>query len=242
LFKSEELDLTTVLEDKIDGLKQQLITMAGIVEEMIAGSIKALANRDPALAETVIKRDEDRVNRLEVENQDAAINLIALHQPEAKDLRTIAMVVMINDVLERLGDHAVNIAQAAQYLISRPQVKPLIHIPKMADHAIAMLKDSLDAFSRADSELARSVCARDNAVDELNLVVRSELIATMVADSGTIERALKLILISLNLERIADLATNIAEDVVYMTTGEVIKHGRGAVTCAEPAAPPPSDH
>jgi len=216
--------------------------MAGIVEEMIADSIEALVNRDPALAETVISQHEDHVNRLEIENQDTAINLIALHQPEAKDLRTIAMAVMINDVLERLGDHAVNIAQAAQYLIPRPPVKPLVHIPQMADQAVAMLKDSLDAFTRTDPELARSVCARDNAVDELNLSVRSELIATMVADSGTIERALKLILIALNLERIADLATNIAEDVIYMTTGEVIKHGRGAAPSTDPAAPPSSDH
>lgn len=219
--------MTTVLEDKIAELRQQLITMAGIVEEMIANSVRALVNKEAALAETVLSRDEDRVNRLEVENQDAAINLIALHQPEAKDLRTIAMIVMINDVLERLGDHAVNIAQGAQYLIARPQVKPLVSIPKMADQAVAMLKDSLDAFTRGDPELARSVCARDNAVDELNLSVRSELITTMVADSGTIERALKLILISLNLERIADLATNIAEDVIYMTSGEIIKHGKG---------------
>lgn len=219
--------MTTVLEDKIAGLKQQLFTMAGIVEEMIASSIKSLVNRDASLAERVIRQDEDRVNRLEIENQDVAINLIALHQPEAKDLRTITMIVMINDVLERLGDHAVNIAQAAHFLVERPAVKPLVDIPKMADLAIGMLKDALDAFTRNDEELARSVCGRDNAVDELNRVVKSELISCMIADTGTIERALKLVMVSLNLERIADLATNISEDVVYMASGEVIKHCKG---------------
>jgi len=217
--------LTTVLEEKIAELKQQLITMAGIVEDMIATSIKALVDRDESLLARVLGPDEDRTNRLEVENQAAAINLIALHQPEASNLRTVTMVVMINDVLERLGDHAVNIAEAAQFLIPRPQVKPLVDIPKMADQAIAMLKDSLDAFIRSDPELARSVCTRDTAVDDLNHQVRAELISYMTRDPGTIERALKLLMVSLNLERIADLATNIAEDVIYMTEGKVIKHG-----------------
>jgi phosphate transport system protein len=234
--------LTTVLEEKIAGLKQQLFTMAGIVEEMIANSVKALTSRDATLTERIVGQDETRVNQLEVENQDVAINLIALHQPEAKDLRTITMVVMINDVLERLGDHAVNIAEAAQFLVTKPAVKPLVDIPKMADLAIAMLKDSLDAFTRGDAELARSVCARDNAVDELNRLVKAELITYMIADSGTIERALRLIMVSLNLERIADLATNISEDVVYMTSGEVIKHCKGSPAPDAPAGPSPADH
>lgn len=217
----------TVLETRIAELKEQLLGMAALVEEMVANSIKALVTRDAALAELVIKTDEPRVNRLEVENQDSAINLIALYQPEASDLRMITMIVMINDVLERLGDHAVNIAEAAQFLIDRPPVKPLVDIPKMADVAVSMLKDSLDAFTRADPELARAVCARDNVVDELNRVVKSDLITCMVADSGAIERALRLIMVSLNLERIADLATNISEDVVYIVTGQGIKHGNG---------------
>jgi phosphate transport system protein len=219
--------LTTVLEDKIAGLKEQLFTMAGIVEEMIANSIKSLVNKDPALAEHVIGPDEDRVNRLEIENEDAAINLVALYQPEASNLRMLAMVIKINNDLERLGDHAVNIAEAAQFLMTRPAVKPLIDIPKMADHAIAMLKDSLDAFTRNDAELARSVCARDTIVDELNDTVKRDLAKIMGEDPATIERSLKLIMVSLNLERIADLATNVAEDVIYIATGQVIKHGKG---------------
>jgi phosphate transport system protein len=126
-----------------------------------------------------------------------------------------------------LGDHAVNISQAAQFLITRPAVKPLTDIPKMADHAIAMLKDSLDAFTRNDAELARSVCSRDSIVDELNDTVKQDLAQVMSADAATIDRALKLMMVSLNLERIADLATNIAEDVIYIATGQTIKHGRG---------------
>lgn len=219
--------MTTVLEDKIAGLKQQLFTMAGIVEEMIGNSIKSLVNKDPALAEQVIGQDEDRVNRLEIENEDAAINLMALYQPEASNLRTITMIIKVNNDLERLGDHAVNIAEAAQFLMTRPAVKPLVDIPKMAEHAIAMLKDALDAFTRSDTELARSVCARDTVVDELNSTVKRDLAKIMGDDSATIERALKLIMVSLNLERIADLATNVAEDVIYIATGQVIKHGKG---------------
>ncbi len=216
--------MTTVLEDKIAALKQQLFTMAGIVEEMIGNSVKALVNKDPALAEQVIGSDEDRVNHLEIENEDAAINLVALHQPEASNLRTLAMVIKINNDLERLGDHAVNIAQAAQFLMTKPAVKPLVDIPKMAEYAIAMLKDALDAFTRSDAELARSVCGRDTIVDELNDTVKRDLAKVMNADGTTIDRALKLMMVSLNLERIADLATNIAEDTIYIATGQVIKH------------------
>ncbi len=219
--------MTTVLEDKIADLKQRLFTMAGIVEEMVANSIKALVDRNPALATQVIDTDEDRVNRLEIETEDTAINLMALYQPEASDLRTLAMIILINNDLERLGDHAVNIAEATQYLVARPSVKPLDDIPRMADTAIGMLKDSLDAFTRNDGELARSVCSRDTVVDDLNRKVKEELSAHMARDPKTIERALKLLMISLNLERIADLATNISEDVIYIAKGEVIKHGKG---------------
>jgi len=226
--------LTTVLEGKISELKQQLLTMAGIVEEMIANSIKALVNKDEALAVQVIGPDEDRVNRLEIENEDAAINLMALYQPEASNLRTIAMIIKLNNDLERLGDHAVNIAEAAQFLMPRPAVKPFVNIPQMADHAIGMLKDALDAFTRTDAELARSVCGRDSFVDDLNRKLKEELSGYMARDPNTIERALKLMMVSLNLERIADLATNIAEEVIYIATGQTIKHGQGRTPTPDP--------
>ncbi|MEO0078275.1 MAG: phosphate signaling complex protein PhoU [candidate division WOR-3 bacterium] len=216
----------TLLETKITELKEQLLTMAAIVEDMVANSMKALVNRDQALAEQVIRTDEPRVNQLEIENEDSAINLMALYQPEASNLRTIAMVIKLNNDLERIGDHAENIAEAALFLIDKPPVKPLVDLPRMADIAISMLKDSLDAFTRADAELARSVCTRDSSVDELNRAIKSELMEYMSRDPSTIERALKLLMISLNLERVADLATNIAEDVIYIVTGQDIKHGQ----------------
>jgi phosphate transport system protein len=217
----------TTLQGKIAELKEKLFTMAGIVEEMVANSIKALVNRDAVLAEEVISVAEDRVNRLEIENEDAAINLMALHQPEASDLRTLVMVIKINNDLERIGDHAVNIAEAAEFLITRPSVKPLIDIPLMAEHTVSMLKDSLDGFARMDAVLARDCCGRDSVVDALNTKIKAELMTYMAGDPDTIERALKLLMVSLNLERIADLATNISEDVIYIVTGEVIKHGAG---------------
>jgi phosphate transport system protein len=219
--------VTTVLESKIVEIRQQVFTMAGIVEEMVANSVKALVDKDAALAAQVVGPDEDRVNRLEIENEDAAINLVALYQPEASNLRTIAMIIKINNDLERLGDHAVNIAEAAQFLMERPPVKPLVDIPKMADTAIGMLKDALDSFTRNDAELARAVCGRDSIVDGLNDAVKHDLVRVMSADPATIERALKLMMVSLNLERIADLATNLAEDVIYIATGQSIKHGKG---------------
>lgn len=216
----------TPLEAKLTELKGQLFTMAGIVEEMVADSIRALVNRNPELVKQVLVA-EDRVNRLEIENEDAAINLMALYQPEASNLRTLVMIIKINTGLERIGDHAVNIAEAADFLISRPLVKPLIDIPRMAELTVAMLRDVLDAFSRRDAALARDVCGRDYEVDSLRDQINRELVTHMTSDATTIDRALKLMMISLNLERVADLATNIAEDVIYIVTGEDIKHGQG---------------
>jgi phosphate transport system protein len=217
----------TVLEQKLSELKERLFVMAGIAEGMVADSVKSLVSSDPALAQKVVEVDEDRVNHLENEIEDAAINLVALYQPEASNLRAIAMIIKINNDLERLGDHAVNIAEAAQYLIPRPAVKPLIDLPRMSEFAITMLKDALDSFTRADADLAYSVCGRDSVVDTLKEQILRELVTYMTTDATTIDRAMKLMMVALNLERIADHATNIAEDVIYIVRGEVIKHGKG---------------
>jgi phosphate transport system protein len=214
----------TQLEGKIAELKERLLAMAGTVEDMVSAAIRALAERDPAAARRVIEEQEPAVNRLEIDNEDAAINLMALHQPEAGNLRTLAACIKINNDLERIGDHAVNIAEAALFLVGVPQLKPLVDIPRMAEQAVSMLKDALDAFTRADPRLARDVCARDNIVDALNDQIKRELVTYMTSDAKSIDRALKLMMVSLNLERIADLATNLAEDTVYMATGDVIKH------------------
>ncbi len=217
----------TILEQKIAELKEKLFTMAAEVENMVTDCIQALIKRDAQLAQRVINESENRVNQLEIEIEDQGINLIALFQPEASNLRTITMIIKINNDLERIGDHAVNIAEAALFLIPRPPVKPLIDLPRMAEQAIAMLHDSLNAFTKGDAALARAVCVRDEVVDSLKDQINRELITYMTSDATTIDRALKLMLISLNLERIADLATNISEDVIYAVKGEVIKHGKG---------------
>ena len=217
----------TVLEQKLNELKERLFVMAGIAEGMVTDSVKSLVDRDLELARKVVEADEDRVNHLEIEIEDAAINMIALYQPEASNLRTIAMVIKINNDLERLGDHAVNIAEATQYLIARPAVKPLLDLPRMSELSITMLKDALDSFTRADADLAYSVCGRDSVVDSLKDQILRELVSYMTGDATTTDRAMKLMMVALNLERIADHATNIAEDVIYIVRGEVIKHGKG---------------
>ena len=226
----------TILETKISGLKEKLFRMASLAETMLVGSMEALVRRDPARARQVIEVEEHKVNALELEVENDAIGIIALHQPEATALRTLVMVTRINAGLERIGDHAVNIAEAARYLADRPQVKPLIDLPRMSELVVAMLADALDAFARGDAELAQNVCGRDSTVDALKDQISRELVTYMLSDPATIDRALKLMLVSINLERVADLATNIAEDAIYSAQGRVIKHGAERVQGEGPAS------
>jgi phosphate transport system protein len=216
-----------ILEEKITELKEKILQMADITRNMVSKSIRALVERNDAFSKEVMEKDEPKVNELEIEIEEGAINLIALYQPEASHLRTVMMIVRINNDLERIGDHAVNIANGVmKWLIPKPDVKPLIDLPRMADGATKMLSDSIDAFIRGDAELARKVCRRDSEIDNLLDQITRELITYMVSDSQTIDRALALILVARNLERIADLATNLSEDVIYIVKGEVIKHHR----------------
>ncbi len=214
----------TVIETRLTELKEQIFAMAALVEGMVESSVRALVEQDHGLVKKVVEEDEPKVNQFEIENEDAAINLIALHQPEASNLRAIVMIIKLNKDLERIGDHAVNIADAAEFLIDRPRVKPLIDLPRMAEHAVSMLRDALDSFSDKEPDKARGVCKRDEVVDSLRSQINRELVTYMTSDATTIDRALNLMLISMNLERIADLATNVAEDTIYMVEGEVIKH------------------
>jgi phosphate transport system protein len=216
-----------ILEEKINELKEKILIMADIAKGMVFKSIRTLTEKNEALANEVMEKDEPKVNNLEIEIEENAINLIALHQPEASHLRTVMMIIKINNDLERIGDHAVNIAQGVmEWLIHKPMVKPLIDLPRMAEGATRMLADSVDAFIRGDAELARDVCRRDSEIDSLLDQITRELITYMMSDPKTIDRALALILVARNLERIADLATNLAEDVIYMVKGEIIKHHR----------------
>jgi len=213
-----------MLNEKILTLREMLIGMSALVQEMIESSIRGLLEKDGLRLREIIDRSEPKVNQWEVELDDMATSLIALHEPKARDLRLILMAMRINNDLERIGDHAVNIAESGLYLVDRPPVKSLVDIPRMAELAVAMLRDALAAFIREDAALARAVLARDDEVDALRLQVLRELVVIMTSEASAIERALHLDRIAQNLERSADLSTNVAEDVIYLVEGTVVKH------------------
>jgi phosphate transport system protein len=211
-------------ETKLINLKKTLMEFATLVESMVDQSITGLKVKKPDLLHDVIQLDEPRANTYEIELDEKSVFIIAQHQPTGKALRTIIMILHINSTLERIGDHAVTIAESGLFLIEKPPVKSLIDIPRMADVVKTMIADSITSFINEDAELARSVCERDNIVDGLRTQIIRELITFMTSDPSTIERALHLMKIASNLERIADLTTNICEDVIYMVKGQVIKH------------------
>jgi phosphate transport system protein len=215
-----------MLDERLDEVKGKLLKSASLVERMIEKSVRGLTRRDEGLLLEVIEQDEPGENKLEVEIDEACIQLIARYQPQARDLRTIMMISRMNNDLERMGDEAVNISEGALFLIKRPEVKPLIDIPKMAEETRRMLKDSLKSFMDENTQLARGVCQRDDIVDGLRDQILRELITFMASDPTTVERSNHLIRISRSLERIADLSTNICEDVIYMVEGKTIRHGR----------------
>lgn len=210
-------------QDELNNLKKTLLEMASSVEEMIAKSIAALKQRNMILAEEVIRSDE-KINKMEIEIDKQCLKILALYQPEAGDLRTITMIMKINGDLERIGDHAVNISEKVIYLADKPPVKPLIDIPRMAERSIEMLRESLDSFVNKNAERAIEVCKMDDEVDALETQITRELLTFMISDPTTIDPALHLILIARDLERVADLATNIAEDTYFIASGKTIKH------------------
>jgi phosphate transport system protein len=211
-------------ETKLTNLKKTLMEFATLVETMVELSIAGLKMKKPDLLHDVIQLNEPRANSYEIDLDEKSVFIIAQHQPTGKALRTIIMILHINSTLERIGDHAVTIAESALFLIEQAPVKSLIDIPRMADVVKTMIADSITSFINEDAELARSVCERDNIVDGLRTQIIRELITFMTSDPSTIERALQLMKIASNLERIADLTTNICEDVIYMVKGQVIKH------------------
>jgi len=209
--------------EELEALKQTLLAMGGLVEDQIRRVMRALTERDDALAQEVIDRDR-QVNAYDVEVDETCVNLLALHQPAAGDLRFITTAMKIVTDLERIGDQAVNIAQRTLELNREPQLKPYIDLPRMAERAQAMVKDSLDAFVSRDTDLARRVCGADAEVDALKEQIFRELLTFMMADPRAIPRAIRLVLISRFLERVADHATNIGEMVVYMVEGKMVRH------------------
>ncbi|MBI4377154.1 MAG: phosphate signaling complex protein PhoU [Elusimicrobia bacterium] len=221
-------------EDAEDELKSRLLHMGSLAETMVHEAVRGLSERNVAALDRVFDAEHE-VNRLHIEIDDRCFKIIALHQPAASDLRFLMASIKINSDLERIADQAVNVSENARILLGLPRLeRQLLDIPRMCDLAKSMVKDSITAFVRKDVELARQVVERDNEEDKLKSQAFHELMQLMQSDSSTIQRALGLILIARNLERIADHATNIAEDVIFMVLGKDIRHA------AEQEALPPA--
>jgi phosphate transport system protein len=215
--------VTRHFQEELEVLQQQLLSMGGLAEERMCDSVRGVAQREPRLVDRVLTGDEP-INALHIEIDDRCFKLLALHQPMAADLRAIVAAVKINTDLERVGDLAVNIAEAGRRYLQHAPVKQLIDIPRMGDIAQRMLRDSLDAYVRRDVLLAHAVLAADDQLDGLKTQIFRELLTFMLSDPATIEPALDLILISRHLERIGDHATNIAEDVIFMVSAKDVRH------------------
>jgi phosphate transport system protein len=210
-------------QEELEALQSRLLEMGGLAEERVRACIEALESRDLGTVAQVMGGDEP-INQLHIEIDNRCFRLLALYQPMATDLRAIVSAVKINTDLERVGDLAVNIAEAAQRYTTHPPVKKLIDIPTMGTIAQTMLRDSLDAYVRRDTALAHAVLNADDQLDALKTQVFRDLLTYMLKDPATVEPALDLILISRHLERIGDHATNIAEDVIFMVSAQDVRH------------------
>ena len=217
------MDKQPHFREELEELQGRLLEMGGLAEERVRAVVQGLVSRDAALIEKVLQGDEP-INQLHIEVDNRCFRLLALHQPMATDLRAIVAAVKINTDLERVGDLAVNIAEAANRYLSQPPVKKLIDIPAMGQIAQAMLRDALDSFVKRDTDLAHQVLNEDDRLDGLKTQVFRELLTYMLTDPGTIEAGLDLILVSRHLERIGDHATNIAEDVIFMVSALDVRH------------------
>jgi phosphate transport system protein len=218
--------VTRHFQEELEQLKTRLLEMGGLTEENVRLAVQGLVDRDRGTIDRILTGDEP-VNRLHIEIDSRCFTLLALFQPMAADLRTIVAAVKINTDLERVGDLAVNIAEAARRYASHPPVKKLIDIPLMAEIAQNMLRDALDAFVRHDVDLAQHVLDEDDRLDALKTQIFRELLTFMLQDPSTIEPALDLILVSRHLERIGDHATNVAEDVIFIVSARDVRHHGG---------------
>ena len=227
-------DVRRHFHDDLSHVKVRLLTMSGEAEAALGLAVDALLGRDKAKAQEVITGDH-RIDAMEMEIEEQCINLLALHQPMARDLRMLTSALKIANDLERVGDHAVNIAQSAERLAQSRPITPEPEIIEMARLAREMLSDALEAFIRGDAAAGREVCLRDDRVDALHRSVFRILLTHMMEDAHSISAGMELFLVSRNLERVADLATNIGEDVVFLVEGKSIKHH--AEDRGEPARP-----
>ncbi len=215
------------LDQDLDRVRQALLKMGGMVEGMVAKATQALLDRNNQLCAEVIEGD-NQVDQMEIEIDEACHLILGTKQPTAVDLRFLVAVMKINSDLERIGDSAVNIAQSVEQLNEQPTLKPYIDLPHLSQLVQDMVRKSLDAFVRRDTALATEVCQSDDAVDGLYKQIFRELLTYMIEDPKTVSRALHLLLVSRNMERIADHATNIAEDVIYYVEGRDIRHSKGS--------------
>jgi phosphate transport system protein len=211
------------LDQDLDRVRQMLLRMGGMVEGMVAKATQSLLERKPALCTEVIEGDRD-VDQLEIEIDEVCHSILGRKQPTAVDLRFLVAVMKINSDLERIGDSAVNIAQSVEQLNEQPPLKPYIDLPHLSHLVQTMVRKSLDAFVQRNTEMATDVCRSDDAVDGLYKQIFRELLTYMIEDPKTVSRALHLLLIARNMERIADHATNIAEDVIYYVEGRDVRH------------------
>ncbi len=212
-----------LIEPRLNEIKERLLKMAEIVENMIDNSIKAIIEHNPEYLKYV-EENENVVDQMEVENESLIITTIARYQPEAKYLRMLAMDLFVNRDLERIGDHAENIKEHAQSILTKPKLKEYLDLPKMTELTIQMLKDAIKAFAENDTNLARDVIKRDDIIDALEDQIIRELYTYMVEDPSTIKVGLRLIDVVKNIERVADIATNLAEEVIYMKEGKMLRH------------------
>jgi phosphate transport system protein len=210
-------------DEELTALKERILRMGALVETQVANAIKALVERDAELARRVIVTDH-QVNAYDVEIDEECIRLIALRQPAARDLRFITTAMKISTDMERMSDLAEDICERAIELTDEPQLKPYIDIPRMAEHARTMVKEALDAFVNRNADLARKVCRDDAFVDELTDQIFRELLSYMMENPQTIRRAIRITFVAKYIERIADHATNVAEMVVYLVEGKIIRH------------------
>jgi phosphate transport system protein len=221
--KRSNTEMDRHFQHELDSLKTILIKMGSIVEENISDALQALLDRNESLAQKVFE-NETRINTLELEIDNAIIDLLALQQPVASDLRFIIAAQKINNDLERIGDHAVNIAESNLNLLKIKPIDTLLELPKMAVATKLMLRNALDSFILLDPQMAQTVLETDDQIDNLNRTMTTEVIELLKSDKRSIECGLELIRISRNLERVADIATNIAEEVIFHTQARVVKH------------------
>ena len=212
-----------LLKPRLEEIRDRLIKMAEMADTMIENAIKAIIEHDASYLK-IVEELEDELDKMEVENESLIITTIARFQPEAKYLRMLVMDLFVNRDLERIGDHAENIKEQAEKIITKPKLKEYIDLPKMTEITLGMVRDAVKALETLDTELARDVIQRDDTVDELNERIIKDLYKYMVEDPEKIKIGIRLITVSSNIERVADIATNLAEEVIYMKEGKMLRH------------------